>query len=160
MNDVNVIRFCISSLSFDCRVNFAEELSDNKLIRLIYNGQELRNPRTLGSYNIEDNTVIHTLVSEPNVTTPPPSRSATDVATFNAGNLMVPLFVIILSLIWYLRIEYGQFFTLTSTISLICISIVFALGLMAQRMPTRNATRPRSRTYGINVNGRTTAGNS
>ena len=130
--------YCTSRLynvfSFFYRANFAEDLSNNKLVRLIYNGQRLEDSRTLGSYNIAENTTIHALITD-NSTTSANVQSQPDVVVFNAGIFMLPLFTLILAIIWYLRYEYAEFFNITSTASLACITAVFIFCLFAQNRP-------------------------
>ncbi|KAK3105798.1 hypothetical protein FSP39_005948 [Pinctada imbricata] len=101
------------------RANFAAELSENKLVRFIFNGQDLRNDaNTLQAYNIVDNSVIHCLITQANRNAESP-RMQHDDNVFDIGMLMLPLFGLLICLVWYLRFEYRQFFTATSTVSLI-----------------------------------------
>lgn len=134
------------------RSNFSEELEANKLVRLIYNGQVLSDDRTLQSYNITDNTVVHALVSDNTSSTSAPASVSHDVVIFNAGSLMVPLFTIILAAMWYLRLEYGQFFNFMSTVSLICITVVFVFSGLAQLAPQQNRNQNQRVTVEIGGN--------
>lgn len=131
-----------------CSQHFATEMRENKTVRLIYNGQALEDQRTLQSYNIDNNTVIHVLITEQ--TTPQtPSSSHSHEVVFNAGSMMVPLFTIILLLIWYLRLEFGQFFTATSTISLVCITVTFGICVLIQRLHQHAPRAHREREFNI-----------
>ncbi|KAG5854801.1 hypothetical protein ANANG_G00041610 [Anguilla anguilla] len=74
-------------------------------IKLIFQGQLLQDPgRTLVSLNITHNSVIHCHVS----------------------HLVVPVFVVMLAVVWYFRINYRQFFTAPATISLVGVTIFFS----------------------------------
>jgi hypothetical protein len=46
-------------LSFNLRTHFSSEISNNKIVRFIYQGQFLNDKSTIKSYNIRDQTTIH-----------------------------------------------------------------------------------------------------
>jgi len=109
-------------------------MNANKLVRFIFTGQRLEDNRTLQSYNIADNTVVHVLISNnPSSTsrTRSPTGSHVDLAVFNAGVFMIPLFTMMLGIIWYLWFEYPEYFNVTSTLSLTCITVVFLICMSA-----------------------------
>lgn len=99
-------------------------------LKLIYQGQLLQDQtRTLRSLNVTDNCVIHCHVS------PASTVSSLDNATvvtepagvtLNLGNLMLPIFVAMLAVIWYFRINYRQFFTAPATVSLVGVTVFFS----------------------------------
>ncbi|XP_035284260.1 transmembrane and ubiquitin-like domain-containing protein 1 [Anguilla anguilla] len=98
-------------------------------VRLIYQGQLLRDDaQTLASLNLADNCVLHCHVSQhatPQV--PAGARAADQVhVALNVGSLMVPFFVLMLSVLWYFQIQYRQFFTATATASLVGLTIFFS----------------------------------
>lgn len=133
------------------RQNFAEDLAANKLVRFIFNGQVLQDDRTLESYNIIDNTVVHTLISladsggsqQGGATGRQSATAAADShEVFDAGSLMVPLFALILAVIWYLRFAYRQFFNITSTLSLVGITLLFGICLYANNRRQRQLHQP------------------
>ena len=112
------------------RANFAAELSENKLVRFIFNGQDLRNDaHTLQAYNIVDNSVIHCLITQANRNNASPMVHHND--GFDIGMLMLPLFGLIICIVWYLRFEYRQFFTATSTVSLVGVTFLFVAAVLA-----------------------------
>jgi len=126
------------------RCNFAAELSSNKLIRLICNGQVLQEQRTLQHYNIINNMAIHALINDSVNRDEPPTRPTPDTPMLETGNLMVPLFAFMLCILWYLRYDHAELFNITSTISLIGITSVFICCFIAQRRsgpPTNLDTR-------------------
>ncbi|XP_066573655.1 transmembrane and ubiquitin-like domain-containing protein 1 [Amia ocellicauda] len=98
-------------------------------VRLIYQGQLLRDDaQTLASLNLPDHCVLHCHISQhatPQV--PAGARAADQVhVALNVGSLMVPLFVLMLSVLWYFQIQYRQFFTAPATASLVGITIFFS----------------------------------
>ena len=44
----------------------------------------------------------------------------------STSSLVVPVFVVILAVVWYFRINYRQFFTAPATISLVGVTVFFS----------------------------------
>ncbi|XP_051244317.1 transmembrane and ubiquitin-like domain-containing protein 2 [Dicentrarchus labrax] len=112
-------------------------------IKLIYQGQLLQDPkRTLLSLNITHNSVIHCHISQALHEAPPeegvqPGPGAGVGSGVSGGfraagvaistsSLVVPVFVVILAVVWYFRINYRQFFTAPATISLVGVTVFFS----------------------------------
>ncbi|KAL4623398.1 transmembrane and ubiquitin-like domain-containing protein 1-like [Arapaima gigas] len=98
-------------------------------VRLIYQGQLLRDDtQTLASLNLTDNCVLHCHISQHATPQAPAGARAADQVhvALNVGSLMVPLFVLMLSVLWYFQIQYRQFFTASATASLVGITIFFS----------------------------------
>lgn len=102
-------------------------------MKLIYQGRLLQDPaRTLRSLNITDNCVIHCHRSPPGAPGTGPSTSLASSATeppslgISVGSLMVPVFVVLLGVVWYFRINYRQFFTAPATVSLVGVTVFFS----------------------------------
>ncbi|XP_051905450.1 transmembrane and ubiquitin-like domain-containing protein 2 [Hippocampus zosterae] len=110
-------------------------------IKLIYQGQLLQDSkRTLLSLNVTHNSVIHCHVSQapqdgaPEAGAAGSPQGASDVSgglraagvAISTGSLVVPVFVVILAVVWYFRINYRQFFTAPATISLVGVTIFFS----------------------------------
>ncbi|XP_037018042.2 transmembrane and ubiquitin-like domain-containing protein 2 isoform X1 [Artibeus jamaicensis] len=103
-------------------------------MKLIYQGRLLQDPaRTLRSLNITNNCVIHCHRSPPGSAVPGPSASlapssATESPSLgvSVGSLMVPVFVVLLGVVWYFRINYRQFFTAPATVSLVGVTVFFS----------------------------------
>ncbi|CAM4704230.1 unnamed protein product [Lepidochelys olivacea] len=98
-------------------------------MKFIYRGQLLQDQaRTLRSLNIMDNCVIHCHLSQAASSPIPDSVTPAEAAglTVNIGNLMLPVFVVMLAVIWYCRINYRQFFTAPATISLVGVTVFFS----------------------------------
>ncbi|XP_054616218.1 transmembrane and ubiquitin-like domain-containing protein 2 [Dunckerocampus dactyliophorus] len=111
-------------------------------IKLIYRGQLLQDPkRTLLSLSVTHNSVIHCHVSQALHDSSPDAGAqagarpragpvsggwrAAGVAV-SMGSLVVPIFVVILAVVWYFRINYRQFFTAPATISLVGVTVFFS----------------------------------
>ncbi|KAI5627889.1 transmembrane and ubiquitin-like domain-containing protein 1, partial [Silurus asotus] len=98
-------------------------------VRLIYHGQILQDDaQTLASLNLADNCVLHCHISQHATRAMPAgARTADQVhVALNVGSLMVPLFVLMLSVLWYFQFQYRQFFTAPATASLVGITIFFS----------------------------------
>ncbi|XP_060111569.1 transmembrane and ubiquitin-like domain-containing protein 2 [Heteronotia binoei] len=99
-------------------------------MKFIYQGQLLQDQaRTLRSLNILDNCVIHCHLSQATVAAVPDGVAAPSEAggvALNMGNLMVPVFVVMLAVIWYFRLNYRQLFTAPATISLVGVTVFFS----------------------------------
>lgn len=106
-------------------------------IKLIYQGQLLQDPkRTLLSLNITHNSVIHCHVSQ-GLQEPAAQDASQPSAEASGGfraagvavstsSLVVPVFVVILAVVWYFRINYRQFFTAPATVSLVGVTVFFS----------------------------------
>ncbi|XP_064421494.1 transmembrane and ubiquitin-like domain-containing protein 2 isoform X2 [Latimeria chalumnae] len=98
-------------------------------MKLIYQGQILQDQtRTLGSLNITDNCVIHCHFSQTTTSASTDVSSAVESngVAINIGNLMIPLFVGMLAVVWYFRFTYRQFFTAPATVSLVGVTVFFS----------------------------------
>ncbi|XP_034394419.1 transmembrane and ubiquitin-like domain-containing protein 2 [Cyclopterus lumpus] len=113
------------------------------LIKLIYQGQLLQDPKkTLLALNIKHNSVIHCHISQAlHEATPEEGAQSGSGAGVGSGvsggfraagvaistsSLVVPVFVVILAVVWYFRINYRQFFTAPATISLVGVTVFFS----------------------------------
>jgi len=116
------------------RTHFATQLADRSVVRLIVNGQELRDDSlTLSAYSITSGSVIHCLVTRHSSSLQQTSHHETrnSVSQFDIGVLMFPLFGAVLILLWYARIMYRAFFNAASTFSLLAISFFYIIALLA-----------------------------
>lgn len=108
-------------------------------IKLIYQGHLLQDPkRTLKSLNISHNSVIHCHISQSLHESGPEEGAQSGAGAGSGGGIMaagvavstsslvVPVFVVILAVVWYFRINYRQFFTAPATISLVGVTVFFS----------------------------------
>ena len=127
------------------RAHFNEEISSNKRVRLIMNGQELKNDTySLKTYKICDNFVLHCLVSQQaNPTTPQnvPSQPQNTLHFINLGCFLFISTGAIISLFWYARIFYATFFNVASTFSLFVLSSFYLLASIAFITPNSSENR-------------------
>jgi hypothetical protein len=119
------------------RRHFSTELSESKLVRFIFNGQDLRNDSsTLQSYNISDNSVVHCLITQPRPEQNDPNHG--DDEGLDIGMFMFPLFGLLLGIVWYMRFMYRQLFNVTSTLTLGGITFLYLAAFMSSLRGPRN----------------------
>ncbi|KRZ78998.1 Cysteine and glycine-rich protein 2 [Trichinella papuae] len=137
----DVINACILQLIieiwklFAIMQNFESDINEGKIIRLIYRGQLLRDDsRSLASYGLSDNCVVHCHISQAPYSTTSASASSTGTAAgqpfeetnrFDVGNWILPIFGVEFAMVGYAFYNYPQYFDTTSIISLILCTIVF-----------------------------------
>jgi len=120
---------------------FAEELAALNRVRFIFNGQMLSDHLSFGHYNITNNTVIHCLVSRGG--NGGGNSAAQDdgngvgggagggggddviIQELDLSRLVFPLVAVILSCIWYFRVQYRQLFNATSSAALLLLTGIF-----------------------------------
>ncbi|XP_051572964.1 transmembrane and ubiquitin-like domain-containing protein 2 [Myxocyprinus asiaticus] len=108
-------------------------------IKLIYQGQLLQDPqRSLVSLNITHNSVLHCHVSqalrEAGAEDNPRAGASSMLSgglrsaglALSTGSLVIPVFVVLLAVVWYFRINYRQLFTAPATISLVGVTVFFS----------------------------------
>ena len=120
------------------RLYFADELSNNQIIRLISQGQELEDDQTLRRYNIRDQTIIHCqITSQRRHSTPirlnnrisssSNTSSFLDLSPINISFHFLLLSTLVLGSLWCLRLYYRVLFTPISTIILILVTVLFLI---------------------------------
>jgi len=131
------------------RRHFTNELTSNKIIRLIFQGKVLHDDEaSLSSCGLHDNCVVHCLIHQPRPTvnaqqTPDPVNHDTNEQPlpnairhgqrqpgpvqreWNLATLLSALITIIISLLWYARIQFYTFFSYTSTGTLGILTGIF-----------------------------------
>jgi hypothetical protein len=112
---------------FSFRLYFADELSNNKIIRFIYQGRELQDSETLHTCNIRDQTIIHCQITTQRHSIPNQINNINTFSFLDISFYFILFSTIILASIWYLRIKYRVLFTPISTIILILITILFLI---------------------------------
>lgn len=128
--------------------DFSPSLSPSKYfsgrehqIKLIYQGQLLQDPqRSLLSLNITHNSVLHCHISqaqalrEASAEENPRAGRVSMLSgglrsaglALSTGSLVIPVFVVLLAVVWYFRINYRQLFTAPATISLVGVTVFFS----------------------------------
>lgn len=131
------------------RRHFGSELSSNKIIRLIFQGKVLHDDEaSLSSCGLHDNCVVHCLIHQPRPSvnaqqnSDPVDRDTTDQPIpnmtrhgqrqpgpiqreWNLATLLSALITIIISLLWYARIQFYTLFSYTSTGTLGILTAIF-----------------------------------
>jgi len=115
------------------RRNFTVEISEDKNVRLIFNGQVLReDTQTLRSYGIFDKCVVHCLIhQQSNQTAPPPPRQEQDEIEedLDMSELFIPILGVGLIFLWYTAFTYSNYFNLMSSTALLGLSSIFLLSV-------------------------------
>lgn len=124
------------------RKYFSEDLANNKTVRLIFNGQLMRNDdSSLQVYGVTNGCVIHVQISS----TPlrqgvPPNPPVNEL---DLGHLMLPLFFVILGLLWMLYFEFTEYFDTSSSMLLLGLSALFCLVMASYFRPNNAEARIR-----------------
>ena len=108
--------------------------SNGDNVRLIFNGRVLQvDGQTLQEAGITDNCVIHCLVHRniPNNETEDISRRSNrndngiEINDLDLSNVCYPLLGSVLMAIWWCQVVYAHYFTLTSTLSLVSLTVLY-----------------------------------
>uniref|UniRef100_A0A1E1XSV7 Putative transmembrane and ubiquitin-like domain-containing protein 2 n=1 Tax=Amblyomma sculptum TaxID=1581419 RepID=A0A1E1XSV7_AMBSC len=128
------------------RRHFAAELASQRLVRLIFNGGQLRDDSArLSSCGLSEGCVVHVHVSTAPVMPSDASSSSSGEGDLNLGALMWPLFAATLGILWVLHFQYRELFNTTSTVVLVGISGLFCVGLYGQHYPQSPAAQQAGR---------------
>jgi len=143
------------------RRNFTEEIGNNKNVRLIFNGQVLRDEASsLRSCGLFDKCVVHCLVS-----TLPTSSSGSHPAPVHGGRqggievhhhhhqapiqgqaldvsaFFIPLLGLALAMVWYLAVAYNSYFNFMSTTALLGLTSLYFLSVYGTHFHVNVAVR-------------------
>ncbi|CAH0493066.1 unnamed protein product [Peronospora farinosa] len=97
---------------------FAEELARGKKIRLIYMGMLLLPSRTMGEYGIEENGVIHSIITDAVPAPHPHAVLQANLKTLSPQNSLLVLTGVFLYGLWTVLYYFPQFFSWTSIVVL------------------------------------------
>ena len=110
-------------------------LMNGDTVRLIFNGRVLQSEnQTLGEAGITNNCVIHCLVHRSTAgseteritgTNNNRTDTALDVSDLDLSNVCYPLLGSVLMAIWWCQVVYAHYFTLTSTLSLVSLTVLY-----------------------------------
>lgn len=134
------------------RRNFTSELSNNKIVRLIFNGQVLgQDGNTLASYGLFDKCVVHCLVhqsaqnnaqrqqtqqSQHHHQQPQQQQPDLDLSIY-----CIPLLGVVLILLWYFRFTYSAYFNIMSTLALAGLTSLYFLSVYGTHFHVNVAVR-------------------
>ena len=138
------------------RRNFSEEMSSNKNVRLIFNGQVLRDESSsLRSVGIFDKCVVHCLIHQgQGPSQQQQSRSGNSVNN-NSGHsqnnndqrdldlsaYFIPILGIALACMWYFAVAYTAYFNFLSTTALIGLTSLYFLSVYGTHFHVNVAVR-------------------
>ncbi|ETI31101.1 hypothetical protein, variant 1 [Phytophthora nicotianae CJ01A1] len=101
---------------------FADELANGKKIRLIYMGMLLLPSRSMGEYGIEENGVIHSVITDAPPVPHPQAALQTNFKALNPQNSLLLLTGIFLYGLWTIFYYFPQFFSWKSVVLLTLFS--------------------------------------
>ena len=110
--------------------------SNGDNVRLIFNGRVLqRDQQTLAEAGLANNCVVHCLVQRRNTdgsTTEGRTgnnnvnrNNELDISDLDLSNVCYPLLGSVLMAIWWCQVVYAHYFTLTSTLSLVSLTVLY-----------------------------------
>lgn len=134
--------------------NFHEEASRGQQVRLIYNGQLLRDAgKSLASYGVQENCVVHCHVTRaPTLTTTASSDERTAETTqapssgngarrrggrLNLGRFAYPVFGVNFGLLWLVAALFWHHISFTALVYLVLCSAAFGLSYFHSRAAPR-----------------------
>ena len=118
------------------RRHFADDLAENKTIRLIFNGHVLNGDREpLSSYGLFDNCVVHCVISRNRQEDPSSQHQAPagsretrrddEFDGLDLSHLCYPLLGSVLVIIWWCQLMYSHYFSIASSLSLVSLTVLF-----------------------------------
>jgi len=143
------------------RRNFSEEINSNKNVRLIFNGQVLRDEAsTLRSCGLFDKCVVHCLI---HAATPSQGQGNTGGAhghshaqgqhahghthnhaqhrDLDVSAYFIPILGLALAMLWYFAVAYNMYFNLMSTTALIGLTSLYFLSVYGTHFHVNVAVR-------------------
>lgn len=127
---------------------FSEEMSSNKNVRLIFNGQVLRDENSsLRSCGIFDKCVVHCLIHQGPAQAPgsgPGGHShshspSTQHRDLDLSAYFIPILGIALACLWYFAVAYTAYFNFLSTSALIGLTSIYFLSVYGTHFHVRVA---------------------
>ena len=135
------------------RRNFTEEISENKNVRLIFNGQVLREEaNTLRSYGIFDKCVVHCLIHQQTAVQqhqgPQQGQQLRAEAPeaeedFDVSELFIPVLGVGIIFLWYFAFTYSAYFNMMSSTALLGLTSLFLLSVYGTNFHVNVAVRAR-----------------
>ncbi|KAG7402190.1 hypothetical protein PHYBOEH_005753 [Phytophthora boehmeriae] len=103
---------------------FADEIAHGKKVRLIYMGMLLLPTRSMGEYGIEEDGVIHSVITEAPQAPHPQAAHQTNLKTLSPQNTLLILTGVFLYGLWTLFYYFPHFFTWKSIVLLSVFSVM------------------------------------
>lgn len=114
---------CFSHL---CSAYFHVELSEYRPVKFIYQGRVLSDDNsTLRGLGIGDGGAMHVLVGRPHPPGTPPEPPEPEMP--DLSRFFVPLFGVILAIVWGVMLLYPEVFTLLSKLFLFLLSLGYVV---------------------------------
>jgi hypothetical protein len=142
------------------RRNFSEEISSNKNVRLIFNGQVLRDESsTLRSCGLFDKCVVHCLIHTANTQGQGVAGGAhghthaqaqhahghthnhAQHRDLDVSAYFIPILGLVLAMLWYFAVAYNMYFNLMSTTALIGLTSLYFLSVYGTHFHVNVAVR-------------------
>ena len=137
------------------RRNFSEEMSNNKIVKLIFNGQIMRDDSSsLRSFGIFDKCVVHCLIhqgpsqqqqqsshSSSNSHQQSMNNNTTQHRDLDLSSYFIPILGIALSCLWYFAVAYTAYFNFLSTTALIGLTSLYFLTVYGTHFHVNVAVR-------------------
>jgi len=144
------------------RRNFSEEISTNQNIRLIFNGQVLRDESSsLRSCGMFDKCVVHCLIHQPAPTGHTAAGGQAGHTGHHSHNIgqhahghthaqhrdldmsayFIPILGLVLAMLWYFAVAYNVYFNLMSTTALIGLTSLYFLSVYGTHFHVNVAVR-------------------
>ena len=114
------------------RLSFPTEHSQGKTIRLIYAGRILEGEtRSLQDLRITNGAVIHSVITETSNTNTNANIDSTLINELDLSPYLVMLCTIMLVLLWGFNIVYIDYFSITSMLILLFLTVLFSAFIYA-----------------------------
>ena len=131
------------------RRNFSDELSNNKNVRLIFNGQVLRDETSsLRSCGIFDKCVVHCLIHQSSQQQQQQQQQQSNSLHNNnqhrdldLSSYFIPILGIALACLWYFAVAYTAYFNFLSTTALIGLTSLYFLSVYGTHFHVNVAVR-------------------
>ncbi|KAF4028682.1 Ubiquitin family [Phytophthora infestans] len=111
---------------------FTDQLANEKKIRLIYMGMLLLPSRSMGEYGIEENGVIHCVITDAPPMPHPQAALQTNLKVLNPQNSLLVLTGIFLYGLWTLFYYFPQFFSWKSLVLLALFSAIHVSAVVSR----------------------------
>ncbi|KAL7693211.1 putative transmembrane and ubiquitin-like domain-containing protein [Plasmopara halstedii] len=111
---------------------FAAELANKKKVRLIYMGMLLLSSRTMGEYGIEENGVIHSVITDAPSTPNPEAVIQANLKPINPQNSLLLLTGMFLYGMWTLFYHFPDIFTWRSVVLLALFSAMHITAVVSR----------------------------